>query len=237
MDQEKKCIISARGLCKNYGSGNSLVKALDNVDLDVFEGELIVVLGNSGCGKSTLLNMLGGMDTFDSGSVIIGGEDLAKMGDWKLTEYRRNRIGFVFQSFNLIAELTSRENVSLTADPSDRKIAEKSLESVGLKDKMNSYPSQLSGGEQQRVAIARALAKNPYLFLCDEPTGALDSETGRTVLLCLEDLVRKQGRTMILVTHNKDISMIADRTVIIKNGRIIEDKKNKKIRSVADINW
>ena len=237
MEQNRKCVIRARGLQKVYGSGDSQVKALDGIDLDVYDGELIAVLGNSGSGKSTLLNMLGGMDSFDSGSVTAGDLELAGLDDRALTDYRRERIGFVFQSFNLIAELTARENVALTADSSDSGITGRSLESVGLSGKEDSYPAQLSGGEQQRVAIARALAKNPDLFLCDEPTGALDSETGQIVLGCLEQLVREQGRTMIIVTHNREISRIADRTVVMKNGRIIEDRKNEEVMSVAEIEW
>lgn len=230
-------ILRARGLSKTYGSGDSLVQALDQVDLDVRRGELIAVLGNSGSGKSTLLNMLGGMDRFDSGSIMAGDRELAEMSDTELTDYRRHTIGFVFQSFNLISELTARENVALTTSGKNRQIPDKALELVGLSDKTDRYPAQLSGGQQQRVSIARALAKNPDIFLCDEPTGALDSETGSSVLRCLEELVREYGKTMIIVTHNQEIAKIADRTIIMKNGKIISDQKNERICSVEELDW
>ena len=230
-------IIQVQDLCKTYGTGDSLVHALKDVSLEVFSGEMVAVLGNSGSGKSTLLNMLGGMDRFDSGSVRVGNLELSMLSDKALTNYRRSQVGFVFQSFNLISELTARENVSLTAKRGDRTVTDRMLDLVGLSDKANSYPGQLSGGQQQRVSIARAMAKDPELFLCDEPTGALDSETGKTVLLCLEQLVREYHKTMIIVTHNQDISRIADRTIVMKNGTILEERVNERICSVDEIAW
>ena len=181
--------------------------------------------------------MLGGMDRFDSGSVCFDGVELGRMSDRELTAYRRNTVGFVFQSFNLISGLTAIENVKLTADPESHGAAEDALCLVGLSDKMRRYPSQLSGGQQQRVSIARAIAKNPKFFLCDEPTGALDSETGKTVLKCLERLVREYSKTMIIVTHNAEIAKIADRVIRMKNGKIISDETNTNILSSNEIEW
>ena len=229
--------LEVRDLCKSYGEGDSRVAALDHVDLDVARSQLIVVLGNSGSGKSTLLNMLGGMDRFDSGSVRVNGVELMSMSDRELTAYRRNTVGFVFQSFNLISGLTAKENVALTADPARRGAVDRALEAVGLSDKANRYPAQLSGGQQQRVSIARALAKDPEFFLCDEPTGALDSRTGKTVMECLEKLVREYGRTMIIVTHNREIARIADRIIIMKNGQIIRNGINPSVVKVDDLEW
>ena len=234
---EKRVILSTRDLCKSYGNADNPVKALDMVNLDIYEGELVAILGNSGSGKSTLLNMLGGMDRFDSGQVFAGDIELSLLDDKRLTNYRRSRVGFVFQSFNLIAELTAKENVALSADPKARGIAEQMLALVGLGEKADSYPPQLSGGQQQRVSIARALAKNPEIFLCDEPTGALDSETGKTVLLLLEQLVREHGKTILIVTHNQEISKIADRTIVMKNGKVIADNRNEKVLSVDEVEW
>ncbi|MBR3245272.1 MAG: ABC transporter ATP-binding protein, partial [Parasporobacterium sp.] len=170
MEKIKKIKIRAKDLCKSYGAGDNRVQALDHVSLEVFEGEMVAVLGNSGCGKSTFLNMLGGMDRFDSGSIKVSELELFGLDDKGLTDFRRKRIGFVFQSFNLIAELTARENVALTANPKDKGITDRMLELVGLRDRADCYPGQLSGGQQQRISIARAMAKEPELFLCDEPT-------------------------------------------------------------------
>lgn len=237
MESKKEPFISVKDVCKTYGEGDARVAALDHIDLDIEESQLIVVLGNSGCGKSTLLNMLGGMDRYDSGSVRFNGAELGKMSDKKLTAYRRNTVGFVFQSFNLIAGLTAKENVSLTADPKEPDAVKNALETVGLSDKADSYPSQLSGGQQQRVSIARALAKKPEFFLCDEPTGALDSQTGRVVMEYLEKLVREYGKTMIIVTHNQEIARLADRIIHMKNGQIISNEVNTSIMKVNEIEW
>lgn len=236
MNENRIKLISVRGLCKTYGSGESSVQALKNIDLDIYDGELLTILGSSGSGKSTLLNMLGGMDSFDSGSVTVNGLELAGLKDTDLTKYRKQKVGFVFQSFNLILELTVKENVALTASR-EAGIVERMIEAVGLSDKADSYPTKLSGGQQQRVSIARALAKDPEILLCDEPTGALDSETGKAVLILLEKLSRENGKTVVIVTHNRDISRMCDRTVLMKNGRIVEETANEAVVSAADIEW
>ena len=238
MRDEKNVLLRAERVCKTYGKGDGLVRALTDVSLDVYEGELLTILGSSGSGKSTLLNMLGGMDTPDSGSITVSGRDLCRLGDRALTAYRRKEVGFVFQSFNLIAELTARENVALTADLSDdSRIVEEMFELVGLSDKLDRYPTQLSGGEQQRVSIARALAKRPRLLLCDEPTGALDYENGKQILLQLEKLVRGHGRTVVLVTHTQEIGRMSDRIIRMRSGRIIETREVTEPASAADIEW
>lgn len=235
---EKKIILSAKELYKTYGKGEAAVHALNDVSLDIYEGELLAILGSSGSGKSTLLNMLGGMDKPDSGSITIGGRELSTLKDRELTRYRKDDVGFVFQSFNLIAELTAKENVAMTA------VAEKSgdivtemLELVGLGAKLDSYPTQMSGGEQQRVSIARALAKNPRLLLCDEPTGALDYETGKQILIALEKLVRDHGKTVVIVTHTQEIGRMADRVIRMRSGRIIERSVNESPVSAEIMEW
>ncbi len=238
MQNEKKVILDAKGLCKSYGKGEARVDALDNISLKIYEGELLTILGSSGSGKSTLLNSLGGMDKPDKGSIIVDGKDLCKMNDRGLTDYRRKNIGFVFQSFNLIAELTAKENVAMTADTgSDPEIVEKVFDMVGLKEKMKNYPSQLSGGQQQRVSIARALAKNPSLLLCDEPTGALDYETGKQILIELEKLVRKHGKTVVVVTHTQEIGKMSDRIIKMRNGKIIKESVNPEPVPAESIEW
>ena len=236
--RENRIALSARNLVKAYGSDQNRTVALNDVSLDIRTGELLVILGSSGSGKSTLLNMLGGMDQPDSGSVYLGGVAVSGMSDRELTRYRRDHVGFVFQNFNLIAELTALENISLTADTrNDPDIAEHMLELVGLSEKRNNYPAQLSGGQQQRVSIARALAKKPALLLCDEPTGALDSETGRQILIQLEDLVRSWGKTVVIVTHTKEMSRMADRIVVLRNGSIIRDEMNGQVIPAREIEW
>lgn len=237
MENYTEALLTVRGLCKTYGEGDSRVTALDDISLDIERSKLVAVLGNSGSGKSTLLNMLGGMDRFDSGSVRFNGVELGEMNDRELTSFRRNTVGFVFQSFNLIAGLTAKENVMLTADKKNPEAAEQALRLVGLDDKTDRYPAELSGGQQQRVSIARAFAKDPELFLCDEPTGALDSETGRIVLENLEKLVRDHKKTMIIVTHNEQIAKIADRIIRMKNGKIISNEENPAVMSVNEIEW
>ena len=230
-------ILEARDLCKTYGSGDSAIHALKNVSLEVYDGELLAILGSSGSGKSTLLNMLGGLDRPDSGSVRVNGLELERLDERGLTRYRREDVGFVFQSFNLIAELTARENVAMTADPSVPRAAEQALESMGLGARLDSYPSQLSGGEQQRVSIARALAKHPRLLLCDEPTGALDYETGKQILAELEQLVRDQGKTVVIVTHTKEIGKIAHRIMRMRSGQIVETQSNPVRLTAMEIEW
>ena len=231
-------ILTARHLVKTYGKGESQIRALDDVSLEIRAGELLVILGFSGSGKSTLLNMLGGMDRPDSGSIEFAGTDISKTGDREMTRYRKQHVGFVFQNFNLIPELTALENVDITADKSeDPGISGHMLELVGLQDKTDAYPAQMSGGQQQRVSIARALAKRSELMLCDEPTGALDSDTGRQILIQLEELVRKHGSTVVIVTHTREVGRMADRIIELRNGKIIKEEQNGHIVSAREIAW
>ena len=231
-------LIRTEHLNKTYGKGEGQVRALSDVSLEIYEGELLTILGSSGSGKSTLLNLLGGMDRPDSGSIFFEGRDLCVQNDKALTRYRREQVGFVFQSFNLIAELTARENVALTAsDSKNPKMVEQLFELVGIGDKLNSYPPQLSGGEQQRVSIARALAKNPRVLLCDEPTGALDYESGKQILQQLEQLARVHGRTVVIVTHTQEIGRMSDRIIRMRSGKIIEERVVKEPVRAEAIEW
>lgn len=223
---------------KTYGSGQTTINALDGVDFQIEKGEFCVIVGASGAGKTTILNILGGMDTLTSGSAVIDGTDISGLNKKQLTAYRRHDVGFVFQFYNLVQNLTALENVELAAqicrDPLD---AATVLKQVGLAERMKNFPAQLSGGEQQRVSIARALAKNPKLLLCDEPTGALDYNTGKSVLKLLQDTCRKTGKTVIVITHNQAISAMADRIITVKSGRIADMRLNENIADVADIEW
>ncbi len=228
-------MLEAINLHKSFGTGQGKVDALVDVSLTVREGELLAILGSSGSGKTTLLNMLGGMDRPDQGKVLFEGTDIHAGGDRTMTKYRRDTVGFVFQSFNLIGELTALENVRLTA--TDNKAAEEALVRVGLEEKMRSYPSQLSGGQQQRVSIARALAKSSRMMLCDEPTGALDYETGRQILATLEGVSREMGKTVIIVTHTQEVARMVDRSIRMRNGHIIELCENPNPVSALDIEW
>ena len=238
MQKTGKVLLQVNNLFKVYGSGENAVNALDGVDISVFEGELLVILGSSGSGKSTLLNLLGGMDIPSKGTVLFRETDIGKYSDRELTSYRRNHVGFVFQSFNLIGELTVRENVKLTADlKSNPNKVEETLDILGLSEKKDKYPSQLSGGQQQRVAIARALASNADILLCDEPTGALDYETGKQILVQLQDLARNHGKTVIIVTHTKEISMMANRVIVMKDGKVIREENNASPVSADMIDW
>jgi len=231
-------LIRTEHLNKTYGKGEGQVRALSDVSLEIYEGELLTILGSSGSGKSTLLNLLGGMDRPDSGSIFFEGRDLCVQNDKALTRYRREQVGFVFQSFNLIAELTARENVALTAsDSKNPKMVEQLFALVGIGDKLNSYPPQLSGGEQQRVSIARALAKNPRVLLCDEPTGALDYESGKQILQQLEQLARVHGRTVVIVTHTQEIGRMSDRIIRMRSGKIIEERVVKEPVRAEVIEW
>ncbi len=230
--------ISVKNLTKIYKMGEVTIKALDNVSFDIEEGELTVVLGPSGAGKTTILNILGGMDSATSGKVIIDNNDIAKYNSRKLTDYRRYDIGFVFQFYNLVGNLTAIENVSLASqickNPMD---SSEALKSVGLLDRRDHFPAQLSGGEQQRVSIARAIAKNPKLLLCDEPTGALDSKTGKKIIELLQDTCHKTKTTTIIITHNAIIADIADKVIKVKNGKIESVTVNKKPKLVKEIDW
>ena len=223
---------------KRYVSGTSEILANNDVNFTCEKGELVVILGSSGAGKSTLLNILGGMDTASEGQVIIDGNDIAAYSSHQLTDYRRTDVGFVFQFYNLVSNLTAKENVELASEiVRDAADPEEVLRSVGLGNRMANFPAQLSGGEQQRVAIARAVAKNPKILLCDEPTGALDYRTGKQVLGILEDMSRKQGATVIIVTHNAAIAPIADRVIRMHDARVSSIDVNAAPTPIADIEW
>ncbi|OUP08429.1 ABC transporter ATP-binding protein [Collinsella sp. An2] len=224
--------------CKRYQSGPDVIAANDHVSFEVERGELAIVLGPSGAGKSTLLNILGGMDTCDEGSVCVDGRDVARLSPRELTRYRRTDVGFVFQFYNLVQNLSALENVELAAEIApDGLDAEDVLRTVGLEARMDNLPSQLSGGEQQRVAIARAVAKNPKVLLCDEPTGALDYRTGKQILKLLQDMSRLHGATTIIVTHNAAIAAIADRVIHMRDGAVTGVKRNPSPRPIDEIEW
>jgi putative ABC transport system ATP-binding protein len=231
-------VFDARGLTKVYHMGEVEVHALRGVDLEIREGRFVVLLGHSGSGKSTLLNILGGLDAPTSGRVLYRGQDLTAADDESLTEYRRRSVGFVFQFYNLIASLTARENVELVTDiATDPLPAREALSLVGLGDRVDHFPSQMSGGEQQRVAIARAVAKRPAVLLCDEPTGALDIATGIVVLEALEHVGRELGTTVLVITHNSAIAEMADRVITLADGRIVDDHANERRRPIREIRW
>jgi len=223
---------------KVYHMGEVDIEALHDATFEIEKGEVCVIVGASGAGKTTLLNILGGMDTLTEGSVLLDGEEISKYNKKQLTAYRRYDIGFVFQFYNLVQNLTALENVSLATqickEPLD---PETVLKEVGLGHRINNFPAQLSGGEQQRVAIARALAKNPKLLLCDEPTGALDYNTGKAILKLLQDTCRKSGKTVVIITHNQALTAMADRIIHIKNGTVYSVEKNEHIIPVEDIEW
>lgn len=223
---------------KRYQSGNTEILANNDVSFTVEKGELVVILGSSGAGKSTLLNILGGMDTASEGSVVIDGNDIAAYNAHQLTDYRRTDVGFVFQFYNLVPNLTALENVELAAQICpDSLDAEETLGKVGLAERLANFPAQLSGGEQQRVSIARALAKNPKLLLCDEPTGALDYQTGKQILQLLQDTCRRDGITVIIVTHNAALADMADRLIRFKSGRVTQMSVNPSPVPIAQIEW
>ncbi len=234
----KKIIVKARDVTKVYRTGTVAVRALSGLNFHVYEGELTVILGQSGAGKTTLLNVMGGMDRVTSGDLYVDGVNLRKLDEKQLTDYRRRAVGFVFQFYNLMPNLTALENIELATELSPRAYPPaKVLKSVGLEDRMNHFPGQLSGGEQQRVSIARALAKNPKILLCDEPTGALDYETGKIVLTLLQNMCKKKGKTVIIVTHNAAIKEIADQVIYVKNGQCVKTERNPSPRSVREIEW
>jgi len=237
-DVDMKAVFEVRGLTKVYRMGEVLVSALRGVDMDLYKGELVVLLGPSGSGKSTLLNILGGLDVASSGHVAYLGQRLTGSTDRELTEYRRSHVGFVFQFYNLIPSLTARENVAVVTEISSRPMRpEDALGLVGLSGRLDHFPSQLSGGEQQRVAIARAIAKNPSVLLCDEPTGALDSKTGVVVLEALDRVNRELGTTTVLITHNSDIAGMADRVIRLADGLITEVVGNEHKKAPGELRW
>lgn len=230
--------VSFENVSKIYRMGDVEIPALCGADFVIEKGEICVIVGASGAGKTTLLNILGGMDTLTSGKVFLDGEEISAYSRKRLTTYRRHEVGFVFQFYNLIQNLTALENVELASQIcKEPKSAAEMLEMVGLKDREKNFPAQLSGGEQQRVAIARALAKNPKLLLCDEPTGALDYVTGKSILKLLQDTARKTGMTVVIITHNKALTAMADRVIYVKNGAITKTELNQKIVPVEEIEW
>jgi putative ABC transport system ATP-binding protein len=236
--RSRERVFTVRGLTKTYGEGDAAVHALSGVDLDLYAGELVVLLGPSGSGKSTLLNNLGGLDNPTSGTLLYHGEDLAGADETELTRYRRQAVGFVFQFYNLIPSLTARENVALITEISvDPMEPEEALSLVGLTPRMDHFPAQLSGGEQQRVAIARAIAKRPEVLLCDEPTGALDVNTGITVLEAIERINRELGTLAVIITHNAVLADMADRVFSMRDGRIASERVNATRDSVKNLKW
>lgn len=230
--------VSLKNVSKIYQMGEVEIRAVDGINFDIEKGEFVVIVGPSGAGKTTVLNILGGMDTATTGQVWVDGRDIAKYNQKQLTGYRRDDIGFVFQFYNLIPNLTALENVELALQICKNPLnARQVLEEVGLVNRMKNFPAQLSGGEQQRVSIARALAKNPKLLLCDEPTGALDYQTGKAILKLLQDMCREKGMTVIVITHNSAIAPMADRVIKIKNGKVDQMRQNESPMSVTDIEW
>ena len=238
MRSQKKSYVKLENVSKIYGSGEVKIVAVDGISFEITKGEFVIIVGPSGAGKTTVLNILGGMDKPSSGRILVDGNDIAGYSNRQLTRYRREDIGFVFQFYNLVPNLTALENVELALqicrDPLDARTV---LEEVGLKGRMGNFPAQLSGGEQQRVSIARALAKNPKLLLCDEPTGALDYQTGKSILKLLQDMCRNRGMTVIVITHNTALTPMADRVIRIKNGKASSMAQNSRPTPVEEIEW
>lgn len=238
MENLQHAYVKLDKVSKIYKMGEVEIRAVDNISFEISKGEFVVVVGPSGAGKTTVLNILGGMDTATKGNVLVDGNNIAKYNSRQLTAYRRDDIGFVFQFYNLVPNLTALENVELAMqickNPLD---AAEVLREVGLSDRMGNFPAQLSGGEQQRVSIARALAKNPKLLLCDEPTGALDYQTGKAILKLLQDMCREKGMTVIVITHNSALTPMADRVIHIKNGTVSSMELNENPASVEEIEW
>ncbi len=238
MSVEHTPFIRFDSVCKYYQMGDHRIAAADHISFEIEKGEFVVIVGPSGAGKTTVLNMLGGMDTCDEGRIVLDGEEITRYNRRQLTEYRRYDVGFVFQFYNLVQNLTALENVELASEicrePLD---AAETLRQVGLAERMRNFPAQMSGGEQQRVAIARAIAKNPKLLLCDEPTGALDYNTGKTILKLLQDTCRETGRTVIVITHNQALTAMADRVIRVKNGQVVDMTCNPSPTPVEQIEW
>ena len=234
----EKDFVKLKNVTKIYQMGEVQIRAVDGIDFSIDKGEFVVVVGPSGAGKTTVLNILGGMDKASGGEVLVDGKDIAGYSQKQLTGYRRNDIGFVFQFYNLVPNLTALENVELALQISRNPLDAKTvMQEVGLGDRLNNFPAQLSGGEQQRVSIARALAKNPKLLLCDVPTGALDYQTGKAILKLLQDMCRERGMTVIVITHNSALTPMADRVIRIKNGKVSEMHRNEHPVSVETIEW
>lgn len=234
----EKDFVKLKNVTKIYQMGEVQIRAVDGIDFSIDKGEFVVVVGPSGAGKTTVLNILGGMDKASGGEVLVDGKDIAGYSQKQLTGYLRNDIGFVFQFYNLVPNLTALENVELALQISRNPLDAKTvMQEVGLGDRLNNFPAQLSGGEQQRVSIARALAKNPKLLLCDEPTGALDYQTGKAILKLLQDMCRERGMTVIVITHNSALTPMADRVIRIKNGKVSEMYRNEHPVSVETIEW
>ena len=234
--EERKVLIEARNLVKTYGEAEALTYALKDVSIKVYEHDFLVILGGSGSGKSTLLNMIGAIDNVDSGEIIVNGRDICKLNDKGLTLYRRNEVGFVYQFFNLINDITVYQNVTLAPGSRNKERALNLLDRVGLLDKKDKFPRQLSGGQQQRVAIARALNKNSDILLCDEPTGALDDASGKEVLKLLEE-IHNEGKTIVLVTHTREIAQMANRIITMKNAQVVKEEYNDHIVKAEEVEW
>ncbi|HIY02050.1 MAG TPA: ABC transporter ATP-binding protein [Candidatus Blautia faecipullorum] len=238
MRSQTKAYVKLENVSKIYGSGEVKIVAVDEISFEITKGEFVIIVGPSGAGKTTVLNILGGMDKASSGKILVDGKNIAGYSSRQLTSYRREDIGFVFQFYNLVPNLTALENVELALqickDPLDARTV---LEEVGLKGRFGNFPAQLSGGEQQRVSIARALAKNPKLLLCDEPTGALDYQTGKSILKLLQDMCRNRGMTVIVITHNSALTPMADRVIRIKNGKVSSMVQNDHPTPVEEIEW
>ncbi len=230
--------VSFQNVTKKYIAGSQEIIANDQISFEIKDKEFCVIVGPSGAGKTTVLNLLGGMESCDEGTILVDGQEISKMNDKELTNYRRNDVGFVFQFYNLMPNLTALENLEIAVEicknPLDPKTV---LESVGLQDRMNNFPAQLSGGEQQRVSIARAIAKNPKILLCDEPTGALDYLTGKSILKLLHDTCRTQSKTVIVITHNAALTKMADHVIRVKNGKVVEEYYNDQPIPIEEIEW
>ena len=234
--KEKKVLIETRNLVKTYGEGEALMYALNDVSIKVYEHDFLVILGGSGSGKSTFLNMIGVIDKVDSGEIIVNNRDITKINDKQLTLYRRNEIGFVYQFFNLLNDITVYQNVTLAPGSRNKERALALLDRVGLLDKKDKFPRQLSGGQQQRVAIARALNKDSNILLCDEPTGALDDASGKAVLKLIEE-IHNEGKTIVFVTHTREIAQMANRIITMKNGKVVSDVINDHVVKAEEVEW